>query len=287
MPELPEVESLRRDLAPTLVGRTIRQVELRLPKLFKAEPGLDVDTLVDKQVRGLERRAKLLVMRLSDDLVLVTHLRLTGQLVHVGPGGESLAHGGHPVPAWGTELPHKSTHLTFYLDDRSILYLTDIRQFSRLWLMRSEEIDHFLAAAKFGPEPLEDAFTPVGFEARLSRRGVPIKTVLLDQRVIGGVGNIYADESLWEAGIHPLRPAASLNPDEVGRLHAAVRKVLDYAVREGVAFVPMGKAISDRAFPYCHGRQGSPCARCGSLIEKARVGGRGTYWCATCQTAAG
>jgi formamidopyrimidine-DNA glycosylase len=107
----------------------------------------------------------------------------------------------------------------------------------------------------------------------------------MDQSVIGGIGTIYADESLWRATLHPRRPANSLLPAEVARLHRAIRAVLDYAVREGAAFVPHGKAISDREFPYCHGRAGSPCPRCHTIIQKEWVAGRGTHYCPKCQKA--
>jgi formamidopyrimidine-DNA glycosylase len=285
VPELPEVESLRRDLSRTIVGRTITSVELRVPKLFQPICNLTFEGLLGRRVNELGRRAKFLVCDLSDEVALVMHLGLAGQLVHMGPDGRELAHGGHPVPRWGTPLPHRATHARFHFDDSSVLYLTDIRQFSRLWLLVKDDLEQFFYEGRLGPEPLSDAFTPVQLATRLRRRGVPIKTVLLDQTVIGGIGNIYADESLWEARVHPRRPAASLSDAEIERLHASVRFVLDYAIREGVAFVPQGKALSNRDFPYCHGRAGSPCFRCGATVQKEWVGGRGTYWCPSCQQA--
>lgn len=285
MPELPEVELLRRDLSRTIVGRTITAFDLRVPKLFQPTYNVPSDGLLGRRVDGLQRRAKFLIWDLSDELALVMHLGLAGQLVHVGPDGRELAHGGHPVPRWGAQLPHRATHATFHFEDSSLLYLTDIRQFSRLWLLGKDDLERFFYEGRLGPEPLSDAFTADKLATKLRRRGVPIKTVLLDQTVIGGIGNIYADESLWEARVHPKRPAASLSDAEIERLHASVRFVLDYAVREGVAFVPQGKALSDRDFPYCHGREGSPCFRCGATIQKEWIGGRGSYWCPGCQPA--
>lgn len=283
MPELPEVESLRRDLSRSLIGRRIEDVELRLPKIFLPSAGMELATLRGKRIDALRRRAKLLLWQLSDDLTLALHLRLAGQVVHRDSDGGELAHGGHPVPAWGAELPHRATHATFLLDDASRLYLTDIRQFGRLWLMPEREVSAFVERLRFGPEPLTEDFTVADFAARLARRSLPIKTVLLDQGVIGGVGNIYADEALWAAGIHPKRPARSLTTMEVQALHAAVRSVLQYAVDEGVAFVPRGRAVSDRAFPYAHGRSGTACPRCGSTFTKEWIGGRGSTWCPSCQ----
>ncbi|TME99084.1 MAG: bifunctional DNA-formamidopyrimidine glycosylase/DNA-(apurinic or apyrimidinic site) lyase [Chloroflexi bacterium] len=285
MPELPEVESLVRDLSPSLVGRTIQGVEVHKEKLFNSAPGLTVEDLLGRRIERLWRRGKLSVWELSDGLSLVVHLKLAGQVVHVDGEGHELAHGGHPVPMWGTPMPHKSSHVVFCLDDGSILYLTDIRQFARLYLMPAAEVDRFLKKQKIGVEPLTRRFSARALADKLRRRTIPLKTTIMDQSVVGGIGNIYADESLWRAKLHPRRPANSLSEAEVTRLHRAIRAVLDYAVREGAAFVPHGKAISDREFPYCHGRAGSPCPRCRTIIQKDWVGGRGTHFCPKCQRA--
>ncbi|MGI9148648.1 MAG: DNA-formamidopyrimidine glycosylase [Chloroflexota bacterium] len=283
MPELPEVESLVRDLSPSLVGRTIQSVEVHKPKLFNATPGLAVEDLFGRRVEGLWRRGKLTLWQLSGAVVLVMHLKLAGQIVHHDRDGNELAHGGHPVPMWGTPLPHKSTHVVFCLDDGSVVYLTDLRQFARLTLMPADQVPAFLKQQRLGPEPLTRRFTAREFGVKLGRRSIPLKTTLLDQSVVGGIGNIYADESLWRARLHPRRAASSLTAAEVVRLHRAIRAVLDYAVKDGAAFVPHGKALSERAFPYCHGRAGSPCPRCRTIIQKEWVGGRGTHFCPKCQ----
>jgi formamidopyrimidine-DNA glycosylase len=283
VPELPEVESLVRDLGPGVIGRTIRGIEISKPKLFVAAPGLTAEHLLGRCILDLWRRGKLTVWELSDDLALVVHLKLAGQIVHVSADGIELAHGGHPVPMWGTPLPHKSTHIALRLDDASVLYLTDLRQFARLHLMPAHDVDAFLRRQRIGVEPLTRRFTARELGLKLARRGIPLKTTIMDQSVVGGIGNIYADESLWRAQLHPCRVASSLSETEVKRLHRSIRAVLDYAVREGAAFVPHGKAISDRAFPYCHGRAGSPCPRCGTIIQKDWVGGRGTHYCPRCQ----
>ncbi len=285
MPELPEVEALVRDLTPTVVGRTIQSVTVYKPKLFSARPGLTLEDLFGRRIARIWRRGKLTVWELSDGLALVVHLKLAGQIVHVSRDGQELAHGGHPVPMWGTPLPHKSSHVLFCLDDGSILYLTDIRQFARLHLMPAADVAKFLKHQKIGVEPLTRRFTAAAFREKLRRRSIPLKTTIMDQSVVGGIGNIYADESLWRAKLHPRRPASSLTDAEITRLHRAIRAVLDYAVREGAAFVPHGKAISDRDFPYCHGRAGSPCPRCKTIIQKEWVGGRGTHFCPKCQKA--
>jgi formamidopyrimidine-DNA glycosylase len=285
VPELPELESLVRDLAPGVIGRTIVSAEVHKPKLFNASPGLTLEDLFGRRIERVWRRGKLTIWELSDDLSLIVHLKLAGQMVHIGADGAELGHGGHPVPMWGTPLPHKSTHVVFCLDDGSVLYLTDIRQFARLYLLPDREVAGFLKKQKIGVEPLTRRFNARDLGVKLARRGIPLKTTIMDQSVIGGIGNIYADESLWRAKLHPRRPANSLSATEVTRLHRAIRAVLDYAVREGAAFVPHGKAISDREFPYCHGRAGSPCPRCKTTIQKEWVGGRGTHYCPKCQKA--
>ncbi len=284
MPELPELEALVRDLGPGVVGRTIVDVELHKEKLFNAAPGLSLTSLCGKRIEKIWRRGKFTIWELSDDLTLVVHLKLAGQMVHMDAQGKELAHGGHPVPMWGTPLPHKSTHVVYCLDDGSILYLTDIRQFARLHLMPDAVLPAFLKKQRLGVEPLTRKFTAAQLKEKLRRRGIPLKTTIMDQSVMGGVGNIYADESLWRARLHPRRVASSLTDMEITRLHRSIRAVLDYAVREGAAFVPHGKAISDRDFPYCHGRAGSPCPRCRTIIQKEWVGGRGTHFCPKCQS---
>jgi formamidopyrimidine-DNA glycosylase len=284
VPELPEVESLVRDLGPGVIGRCIERVEVHKPKLFSAAPALALEDLFGRTFERVWRRGKLTIWELSGELSLVVHLKLAGQMVHLDAHGREIAHGGHPVPMWGSPLPHKSSHVVFHLDDGSIVYLTDIRQFARLYLMPDSDVPAFLKKQKLGPEPLTRRFTAEELYRRLQRRSVPLKTAIMDQSIVGGIGNIYADESLWRARFHPRAPASSLSLADVKRLHRAIRWVLDYAVREGAAFVPHGKAISDRDFPYVHGRAGSPCPRHSrTIIQKEWVGGRGTHYCPRCQ----
>jgi formamidopyrimidine-DNA glycosylase len=284
VPELPEVESLRRDLAATLVGRAITDVEVRLAKQVVTPAGLTVADLIGKRIEGLRRRAKFLIFDLSDGLALVFHLRLAGQLVHRDSAGQTLASGGHPVPAYDAPLPHRSTHVIFRLDDGSVLYLTDIRQFGRVWILPEAGVQPLLDQAKLGPEPLDPAFTEAVLRDRLARRvKMPLKPLLLDQHVVGGVGNIYADEIIFESGLTPATRVGDLDDAAIGRLHRAIQDVLGLAVREGVAEILNGKAAVGRDFPRVHGRTGQPCPRCGSTIVKTRFGGRGTYTCPSCQ----
>lgn len=284
MPELPELEELVRNLSPSVVGRTIQSVQLYKPKLFNPAPGLSLEDLFGRSIDRLWRRGKFTIWELSGDLDLVIHLKLAGQMVHIGRDGREVGHGGHPIPMWGTPMPHKSSHVVFCLDDGSVLYLTDIRQFARLHLMPSTELDRFIKGQRIGVEPLTRRFTASAFAEKLKRRTIPLKTAIMDQSVVGGIGNIYADEALWRARLHPRGAANSLSQAEITRLHRAIRAVLDYAVREGPAFVPRDKVIGDRDFPFVHGRAGAACPRGGrGVIVKEYVGGRGTYFCPKCQ----
>ncbi|MCC6173757.1 MAG: DNA-formamidopyrimidine glycosylase [Chloroflexi bacterium] len=284
MPELPEVETLRRNLERTLVGRTFAEVEVRLPRLCAADTGLTPDALIGRRVLGLRRRAKFLIVDLSDGLSLVIHLRLAGQLVHRNREGRTLAEGGHPVPAFGAPLPHRSTHVIFRFEDGSILYVTDIRQFGRLWVLPTDAVEPLLARSKLGPEPLDPSFTVDVLRERIARRQrMPLKPLLLDQHVVGGVGNIYADEIIFASRLRPDTRVSAIDDAALERLHAAIQSVLGHAVREGVAEILNGKASPESDFPRVHGRASQPCPACGTAIVKTRFGGRGTYTCPTCQ----
>jgi formamidopyrimidine-DNA glycosylase len=284
VPELPEVETLRRDLAATLVGRRFAGVEVRLAKQVIGPTGLTTADLIGKRIEAVRRRAKFLIFDLSDGLALVMHLRLAGQLVHRDSAGATLAEGGHPVPAYGAPLPHKSTHVIFTFNDGSLLYLTDIRQFGRVWILPEDGVQPLLDAAKLGPEPLDEGFTLDILKERLARRQrMPLKPVLLDQKVLSGVGNIYADEIIFESKLRPDTRVGDLDEAALVRLHAAIRHILGLAVREGVAEILNGKASLTRDVPRVHGRAGQPCPVCGTTVVKVQFAGRGTYTCPSCQ----
>ncbi len=294
MPELPEVELLCRQLERILPGRVIVDFECHKPKLCRlrgieaAGPNDPVgrmrEILVGRRIEAVDRRGKLLLWALSGRLVLATHLKLAGQVVVVGPDGRELARGGHWAPRPGVPLPHRATHVVFRLDDGSVVYLTDIRQFARLTLMPAGEVEGFLREFGLGPDGLREPLDVDRLEQIFRRRPkAPIKAVLLDQGVIAGLGNIYADEVLFAAGIHPLRPAATLSRAEIGALAAAVPQVLSRAVAEGAAPVIGDRAARSEGLPMVHGREDQPCRRCGTPIRRIRVGGRSTYFCPTCQ----
>jgi formamidopyrimidine-DNA glycosylase len=288
VPELPEVESLRRDLSETVVGHAITAVEVLLPRNLLTPTGLSVQDVVGHTIEALRRRAKFLIFDLSDGLALTFHLRLAGQLVHRNAAGQTLVSGGHPVPAYDASLPHKCTTAIFTLDDASTLYLTDVRQFGRLWVLPDAGVEQLIEQAALGPEPLDPSFTVDVLRDRFLRRPkMPLKPMLLDQHVIAGIGNIYADEIIFASRLTPATRVGDLDDAALVRLHAAIKDVLGLAVRDGVAEILNGRATMTRDFPRVHGRKGQSCPVCGTPIVKNQFAGRGTYTCPRCQPYAG
>jgi formamidopyrimidine-DNA glycosylase len=267
MPELPEVETIRAQLAPRLTGRSLVRVEILDPRLTRPIDLFEVaEELEGDRVVAVERRGKYLVLRLETGLALLVHLRMTG-----GFGFEPATH----------------ERAVLELDDGTRLAYRDIRRFGTWLVLEDAELDPYLAA-KNGPEPLGPRFTSRWLGSSLARRRAPLKAVLLDQRVVAGLGNIYADEALWRARLNPLRRADSLDDEELSRLLRAIRA----ALRTGIA--RQGSTLRDYATPSgesgamqkefrVYGRDGLPCPRCRTPIAKTRVGGRGTWFCPSCQ----
>ena len=283
MPELPEVETLRRGLERDLVGRRIERAELLTPKIFSGLPGRSVGDAVGAAVERIRRRAKYLIVDLSNGISLVVHLSLGGQIVLENARGERTS-GGHPVPAYDKPLPHKQTHVILGFDDGSVLFLTDIRKFAHLWVVPTEDVYSVVPDERLGLEIQSPEFSLAAFRARLAARsGARLKPLLLDQALVAGLGNIYVDESLWGARLHPLRTAGSLGEAETARLYDSIREVIELALTMGVARIVNGRAVAGAILPRIHGREGDPCPRCGTMIEKFRVVGRGTYVCRGCQ----
>jgi formamidopyrimidine-DNA glycosylase len=273
VPELPEVETVRAHLEPVLVGRRFERVEIldsRVTRPF--EPQEVSAELEGEVVDAVERRGKYLVVRFASGRVLLIHLRMTGTVRHARDGAPE-------------HDPHLRVVVT--LDDGSDVVYRDVRRFGT-WLLLEPGTDATYLAARLGEEPLSRAFTPASLAARLNRRRAPVKAALLDQRAAAGMGNIYADEALWRAGIHPLRPAGDLDRDEVKRLHRGVRDALRAGIaRQGTTLrdyrTPDGARGGMQSALRVYGRDGEPCYRCGSQIGKTRVAGRGTWYCPTCQ----
>ena len=289
MPELPEVETIRAGLAKLLPGRTVKDVWYDWDKSFPNAPSDVARFLVGAEIEKVRRRAKVLIIELSGGWALIVHLKMTGQLVFIGKGQRFGA--GHPSKDIVGELPAKSTRVILDFTDGSKLYFNDQRKFGWMRLLPALEIPEIDFFKKVGPEPLDDKFTVDVFIDRLQRRKTSnIKAVLLDQTVVAGIGNIYADESLWSAKIHPLTPVSDISKPKLVLLYNAIRDVLNLSIQKGGStdknYVDAeGQKGSYLAFANVFRKEGQPCPRCGTPIEKIRVAGRGTHVCPHCQKA--
>jgi len=271
VPELPEVETVRRQLRPLVVGRRI-VVARFMPQasrlaLWPPDAGALARALEGRRIEDVGRRGKYLLFPLDDGRTWVVHLRMTGSLVHRREGCEG-----------------RFLRASFLLDDGAALCYHDQRKLGCMWLVD----DPARVVGGLGPDPLDPSLTPRELHRRLQGRRAAVKAILLDQAVLSGVGNIYADEALFEAGIHPRRPAASLSPGEAGRLLEALRAVLRWALGHGgttfQAFVDAtGAPGSHQEHVRVFRRQGRPCPHCGAPIARTRVAGRSTYFCPRCQ----
>ena len=287
MPELPEVETVRRGLSGLIIHKKVAKV---LHDTAKSFPNADHDVeqfLIGAKITDIRRRAKVLMIDLSTDYTLLVHLKMTGQLVYVAPIVRFGA--GHPSDSLVGTLPDKSTRVTLTFDDGSNLYFNDQRKFGWMRLLPTIEIPNIDFMKKVGPEPLDADFTAAQFSERFKRRAkTSIKAAILDQTVVAGVGNIYADEALWGAKIHPKRTVASMTPKEFEKLYHELRAVMNLAIEKGGSsnhtYVNAeGKKGSYMNFARVFRREGLACPRCGTTIEKIRVAGRGTHICPYCQ----
>lgn len=287
MPELPEVETVKRGLSELIVNRQVQAVEHDWPKGFP-NPVNDVETfLLGATVTGIARRGKALLIDLSTDYVLVVHLKMTGQLVFVGDDARFGA--GHPNESLVGQLPDKSTRVVLTFVDGSTLYFNDQRKFGWMKLLPKETVMELPFFKSLGPEPLDPKFTSKDFIQRFSNRGrTNIKSALLDQKVIAGIGNIYADEALFAVKLHPLTLVKDVSEQKFADLFEALKEVLVTSIEAGGSsdknYVNAeGKRGSYLTFANVFRREGKPCMRCGATIEKSRVAGRGTHTCPVCQ----
>lgn len=271
MPELPEVETIARELQTALVGHTIVDVQvLWASSVLAPAPTVFAKRLSGQTITDVGRRGKWVVIALASGDTLLVHLRMSGRLiVESGTGADD---------------PH--LRAIFLLDDERRLSFVDPRKFGRLWLGS----DPAEILGQLGPEPLAEEFTAARFKAMLAGQRRRIKPLLLDQRFLAGLGNIYSDEALWRACIHPLRPANTLTPAEVGRLHDSIRAVLRTAIAHG------GTTLADGGYRQADGQAGKfiehlaiyrrtsePCPRCGTAVERIILGQRGAHYCPHCQ----
>lgn len=287
MPELPEVETVRIGLQQFLPGKQILTVTHDWPKGF---PNAESDVqafVVGATITAVRRRAKVLLIDLDTKYSLVIHLKMTGQMVFRGKNHHFGA--GHPNASLVGALPDKSTRVIFTFTDNSALFFNDQRKFGWVRLMPTAEVQNLDFFQKVGPEPLAADFSAEDFIARLQRRSKSgIKAVLLDQTVVAGIGNIYADESLWGAKIHPETKVQDIPPAKLKPLYEALQSVLMLSIEKGGStdrnYVNAeGKRGSYLTFANVFRREGKACPRCGSTIIKTRVAGRGTHICPTCQ----
>jgi formamidopyrimidine-DNA glycosylase len=287
VPELPEVETVRVGLARLLPGRVIISAEHDTDKSFPNAPEDVRQFLVGTSVTDVRRRAKVLLIELSSKYTLVTHLKMTGQLVFDGSHEHFGA--GHPSASLVGELPDKSTRVTLTFKDGSKLFFNDQRKFGWMKLLPTVEVPNIDFMKKVGPEPLLADFTWQVMRGRLQRRkNTNIKAALLDQSVIAGIGNIYADESLWGAKLHPSTLVKDVADVKIKALHKALVDVLKLSIEKGGSsnhtYVDAeGKKGSYMSFANVFRREGQPCPRCGTTITKTRVAGRGTHLCPHCQ----
>jgi len=272
MPELPEVETVRTDIAPVLEGARITSAAIDDPRLVRPfAPEIVAAELVGERIQAVERRGKYLVVRFDSGRVLLIHLRMTGSLRHARSG--MLA-----------DDPHRRAVLK--LDNGSDVAYRDVRRFGTWELLEADELVGYLAT-RLGPEPL-GAMSAARLGRRLAGRRAPLKAALLDQRTLAGLGNIYVDEALWYARLNPLRPAGGLDVEELRRLNRGIRKALRLGIeRQGASLRdysrPDGESGGMQDEFRVYGRDGMRCGRCRTVIAKTRIGGRGTHYCPRCQ----
>ena len=273
MPELPEVETVRRTLETLILGKEIEEVQVLYPKIIKKPEVYEefADALKGQCVKEIGRRGKFLILYL-DDYALVSHLRMEGKY--------ALHEASEPID--------KHTHVLFTFTDGTQLRYKDVRKFGTMHLFLKGEELNSLPLEKLGPEPLSDEFTVAYLKPILQKTSRNIKAVILDQTVVVGVGNIYVDESLFRAKIHPTRPASSLTDDEISALVAEIKATLSEAVERGGSTIrsyinSQGQMGMFQLQILVYGKEGESCPRCGSTIEKGKVAGRGTHFCPSCQ----
>jgi len=296
MPELPEVENLRRGLEKYILGQKILSVQVTKPKLVSGKGTLRpasakrakafTKELTGERFVSVDRRAKNLIFKLTHDKILLAHLKMTGQFVYKANSGKSTVTGGHPIELSESVLPNKHSHIIFKLE-KGTLYYNDTRMFGYVvyYPNFSQLKNHFI---KLGLEPLDISFTPKYFLQSLQNKKGKIKSILLAQNVVTGIGNIYADESLFEAGINPTRSGMSLSKQEVARLHKAIVRILARAIKVGGSSVATYRLIDESRGNYArehkvYGKDGKNCPLCHSPFKKILIQTRTTIFCPKCQ----
>ncbi|MBI5467133.1 MAG: bifunctional DNA-formamidopyrimidine glycosylase/DNA-(apurinic or apyrimidinic site) lyase [Candidatus Kerfeldbacteria bacterium] len=287
MPELPEVETIARELQAVMPTSRIIGLEIRLPKMIKLPVNRFRRNVVGATVGRVHRRAKLLLIDISTGQTIIIHLKMSGQLIWRSVTGR-LRVGGHPIPGGTEALPNAYSHV-IVATNRGTLFFNDQRQFGFVKMIPTASLEHWLEDEGYGPEPLSDEFTLDVFEEILRRHRVKrIKPTLMDQTVIAGIGNIYADEALFYAKIRPTRRIHTLRPDERKNLWKGIRHVMTLAIKYKGTTADAYRTANGQPggmlpFLRAYGRDGLPCKRCGTIMKKITLAGRGTHYCPGCQ----
>ncbi|MFA7088074.1 MAG: bifunctional DNA-formamidopyrimidine glycosylase/DNA-(apurinic or apyrimidinic site) lyase [Patescibacteria group bacterium] len=296
MPELPEVETIRRGLEIGLSDSRITTVDIISPKSALPNAAFLKRELAGRKISGFKRRGKLLILTLSPkkgaDYLLI-HLRMTGQLIYSGPDSEVI--GGHSIKddaqsrfeAVGGNLPNRHTRIIINFKDGGRLFFNDLRKFGYLKLVSESELKSVLSMG-YGPEPLTKEFTLDYLKNIFQHKKTKIKALLLNQKIVAGLGNIYVDESLWSAKIRPGRLVGKISIAEIKRLYLSINKIIKRAIEhQGTTFSnyldSRGKTGNFSDFLQVYGRKGQKCRRCGGIIKKEKLAGRGTHYCPDCQ----
>lgn len=288
MPELPEVETVRRGLNKLIVGKQIIDVKIYNPKSLETHASAVKNKLIGSKPKKVRRRAKVLIIDLTSDYSLVIHLKMTGQLVF---RGEKSWAAGHPTDSFMADLPDNSTRIEFIFKDGSKLFFNDQRKFGWIKLLPTTEAENIDFLKKVGPEPLtNDPKLPSLFIKNIRRHnGMMVKAAILDQTVIAGIGNIYADESLWSAKVHPETRVRDLSDNKLQEILQCAIKTMTRSIDSGGSTMKTyikadgSKGNYLEKFANVFRLEGKPCSRCGTTIEKIRVAGRGTHICPRCQ----
>lgn len=279
MPELPEVETIRRGLQEYLVGHVIQEIYIKDSRIFASDSSLIVDT----PITNVGRMGKGLVVQFANEYALAIHLKMTGQLIYQSPVTSRLSLSAKV----GGKLPNKYTRVIFELDQRGTLFYNDVRRFGWMKVAKQDEIKNLPFFKALGPEPFKD-LTLEYFKKITSLLNTPIKNLLMDQSRIGGIGNIYANDALWEAKIDPRRKASDLNNSEKERLYFAIHDVITFSITQGAAsdtnYVnALGEEGGYQKYFKVYSRAGEKCKRCSGIITRIKLSGRGTFFCDSCQ----
>lgn len=284
MPELPEVETIKLQLEKILKNKTITSVTLNLPKQVKGDKNIFLKYVIGAKIKKITRRAKMLIMELDNKYYLIFHLKMTGQLVYQNKQGKKIG-GGHPLKE--IDLPHKHSHIILNFTGQAQLFFNDIRQFGWLKLVDKKELEKILA--DFGPEPLAKDFNFKRFLEIFSHKKKAIKPLLMEQNLLAGVGNIYAIEACYCAGILPTRPANKIKQEEYKKLYQCLRKILQLAIKKnGTSSANYVDAFGNQGqmnrYLQVYGQAGEKCIKCKSIIKNIKQSGRTTSYCSKCQS---